>query len=108
MSDEYIQLVVGDMEDDRNQLFQCCHIGMVFYTPEQIEDYRQMQFELSLNGDSDGPVNCKGVVVDSLYVEEREMYKTFLLYTDIDDSTRSRLRKISSEKELRCPFCQRS
>ena len=106
MSDEYIKLVVGEAEDDRNQLFQCCHIGMVFYTPEQIEDYRQMQFQLSLNGD--GLLNCTGVVVDSLYVEEREMFKTFLLYTDIDDSTRERLRKISSEKELRCPFCQRS
>ena len=111
MDNSNVQLVIdGPGRDRQHQFFQCCHIGMVFFSENPIEDYSQMEFNLSFleESESDLPLNCKGVVVDSSYEEERGMYKTFFLYTDIDSRTKDRLKAISKEKELRCPFCLRS
>lgn len=108
MDDGSVELMIDSTDGGRKPLlFQCCHIGMVFYSPEPIENYKQINFNLSIIADSDEdiPLNCKGVVVDSDYEEEKDMYKTFLLYTDIDGGTKERLKKISEERELKCPFC---
>lgn len=110
MSESDVELEINGADCDQHQFFQCCHIGMVFYSSDQIDDYRQMEFNLSLLEDSGDkiPINCKGVVVDSSYEEDRAMFKTYLLYTEIDEDVRDRLRRLSKEKDLRCPFCAKS
>lgn len=114
MDNDNVEVVFDGCEGKSRQehrFFQCCHIGMVFFTSDLMEDYRQMEFNLSFpedDGSSGAPINCKGVVVDSDYDEERGLYKTCLLYIDIDDNTKKRLEKVTKEKDLRCPYCLRS
>ena len=92
------------------KFLQCCHLGMIFMCEKPVDDFKQVEFSLSFSEGSDGNsiVNCKGVVVDSNYEEEHGMYKTYMIYTDIDEQSKARLKTICKERQLRCPYCMNS
>ncbi len=111
MSKDDVKLVLGGGDGCNNPKFlQCCHLGMIFLCESKVDDFRQLQFNLSFDetSDADCTISCKGVVVDSNFEEDYGMYKTYMIYTDIDENTKSRLKTISKEKQLRCPYCMNS
>lgn len=106
-----VKIVIdGATVPEETHFFQCCHLGMIFLSQMPIELYKKMDFKLSLKEGGVGRdnINCTGVVVDSQFEDIYGMYKTYLVYTDIDQNTKEKLKYISEEKELRCPFCVKS
>lgn len=106
--EENVNVVIeGETVPGHTEFFQCCHLGLVFFSAKPVELYKQMKFNLSLAAQEAGKVNvdCTGVVVESKFEEDLGMYKTFFIYTDIDKQTQERLKYISREKALVCPYC---
>lgn len=111
MSKEDVQLVMATETGCPDPKFlQCCHLGMIFMCEKPVEDFKQLEFSLSFAGGSGGnsSVNCRGVVVDSNYEEEHGMYKTYMIYTDIDEHSKARLKTLCKDRQLRCPYCMNS
>jgi len=111
VSEKDVKIVInGEGIPEATHFFQCCHLGMIFLSQVPIDVYKKMDFNLSVKTDDEGEdsINCSGVVVDSQYEEIYGMYKTSFVYTDIDQTSKEKLKHISEEKELRCPYCANS
>ena len=108
VDDQNISVMVEGAElPARAHFFQCCHLGLIFYSTTPVPLYKKMKFNLTMEDESgkNAPVDCVGVVVDSNYDDYYEMYKTFFIYTDIDVETQERLKYLARDNELVCPYC---
>jgi hypothetical protein len=90
------------------RLSHCCHLGAAFLSETPIDEYSEMDFQIKLNasGQNGSEIHCKGVVVASAFEDEQEMYKIYLLYTNIDIQSQKKLKIFAEGNKLTCPHCR--
>ncbi|MBM4155772.1 MAG: hypothetical protein FJ221_12205 [Lentisphaerae bacterium] len=98
-------------EEDTQQQpdsFRCCPLGVQFYSQREIEPYKIMEMDLQFPGEDSQALatRCCGVVVQSAFVKARDMYRVWLMFTDLPTDVQKRLKCVSKKAGTQCPHCE--
>jgi hypothetical protein len=97
----------GDGAIMQPNTFRCCPLGLQFYAKKELPDYRVLHLKVEENDGADRPfmIDCNGVVVHSQFESERNMYRIWVVFMDVEQETRDRLHCIARENDTLCPHC---
>ena len=103
----------GEQEGTRQpEFFRCCPLGMQFYSPTELPTYRVLELQVAVpedlkkNGLKTKSVDCSGVVVHSQWDNERELFRTWVLFADLPQDMRDHFRCLARESDFLCPHCE--
>lgn len=103
-------LVSVDGEEAMKQpaTFRCCSLGVQFYSPNEFDLYKVLDITFCLADQPDAPseIACSGIVVHCQKETASDLFRVWIFFTDMPDSTRNHLHCIAKESNTLCPFCE--
>lgn len=106
------QTVMVFCGEDESQLqpesFRCCPLGVQFYSPHEIEPYKIMELDLQFPGEGTEALTarCCGVIVQSAFDRAKDMYRVWMMFTDLPPDVQQRLKCVSKKAGTQCPHCE--
>ncbi len=90
------------------ETFRCCPLGLQFYARDAFPTYRVLDLKVEVPADGGGrtPFDCSGVVVHSEYDEERELFRTWVVFVDVPPEVRQRFDCLARKGGFLCPHCE--
>ena len=97
----------GDGAVTQPHTFRCCPLGIQFYAKTELPAYRVLSLKVEEGGAEGQPVlvDCTGLGVHTQYEQEREMYRTWVVFMDLEQDTRDRLHCVARDNDTLCPHC---
>jgi len=87
--------------------FHCCGLGTQFCTEKQLENHSVLNIRMAVpDGDGSLEIDCSGVVVHSEPADDSDCFRTWVYFLDLPQETTQRLRLLSKNRGLTCPFCE--
>ena len=88
--------------------FQCCPLGVHFYSRRPVELYRLVEFTMAVPDASSGErhISCVGVVAGSAFDVGTSMYRICVKFLDVPEEARQQLEHFSRGAGLLCPYCE--
>ncbi len=89
------------------ETFRCCPLGVQFYSKQKLAPYRILDVQLAFPDENGGqPVHCSGVVVHCRKVHAEELYRVWVMFSDLSKELRSKLACVSNKAQVKCPHCE--
>ncbi len=103
--------VVLDEQDAVKQpnTFRVCPLGIQLYSPKPLPEFEILEFDIcipELGGKKKEDIRCTGVVVRCAKDGDPSLYRVWVKFLDLPEAKRNRLKCISENAKLKCPYCE--
>lgn len=90
------------------ETFRCCPLGIQFYSREKLTPYRMLEVSLKFPSESAGgeAVKCSGVVVHCRKTLSSDLYRVWVMFSDLSQDIRDKLKCMSHDAQVKCPHCE--
>lgn len=91
-----------------NETFRVCPLGLQFYSPKKVPDFRVMNFRMQVaqkKGAAEEVV-CSGVVVHCQQEKDSGLYRVWVKFLDLPEDGGARLQCAAKNADAICPHCE--
>lgn len=91
-----------------NETFRVCPLGLQFYSPKKLPDFRVMDFRMQVAPGTGGAedVSCSGVVVHCQKEKDSGLYRVWVKFLDLAEDKSARLQCAAKNADAICPHCE--
>jgi len=89
--------------------FRCCPLGLQFYTRRKMAEYKVLKMRLKPTAGVKlkVPIDCMGVVVHCRPEPRRRgLYRIWVVFLDLPEKIRRKIRCLSKSADFLCPHCE--
>lgn len=108
--DDIVVFLGGEDEGVKQpDTFQCCPLGLQFYTRQPVSENQLMELQFALPRENDAPetVACTGLVAQcSRTTPESDLYRVWIAFLNLEKDIQERIQQLAVSQRLTCPFCQ--
>jgi hypothetical protein len=107
--DDGVLVFCGDTKGVRQpEHFRCCPLGLQFYSRRKLDTFSILDFRLDApsRGGRPSSVTCSGVVVQCQRSKPGPMYRTWVMFLDLPESIRRKLKCVAHMSDTLCPHCE--
>ncbi len=91
-----------------SETFRVCPLGLQFYSPKKVADFRVMDFKMQVAAAGGGTteVACAGVVVHCQKEKASNLYRVWVKFMDLAKEKSDRLHCVAKHADAICPHCE--
>jgi hypothetical protein len=91
-----------------NETFRVCPLGLQFYSPKKVDDFRVMDFKMKVAASHGGTteVACAGVVVHCQQEKASGLYRVWVKFMDLAKDKSESLQCAAKNADAICPHCE--
>lgn len=91
-----------------NETFRVCPLGLQFYSPKKVDNFRVMDFKMKVASQNGGAteVACAGVVVHCQQEKASGLYRVWVKFMDLAADKSASLKCVAKDADAICPHCE--
>lgn len=105
---EVTVFVDHDHPQSQPATFNLCPLGVQFYSPQPMEEFKLLELDVDVNDDRGGTrkVTCKGAVVRCQREPEPDRYRIWVKFFELPEGAQESIRCAAKTGRLLCDYCE--